>query len=85
MYATNSGAVVEVDILAAALDMSSARTIATANNTGMTSVPITGGLKSLGTLSAQTNVSPSYDIAFTANTVGSGAGVILVTMTYTYL
>lgn len=85
LYATNSGAVVEVDILADGLDMSSARTIATANNAGMTSVPITGGLKSLATLSGQTNPSSSYDIALTANTVGTGAGVILVTMTFTYL
>lgn len=85
LYEVNNGAVVDKDILADGLDMSSARTVATWNNAGLTSVPITQATsKTLATLSAQTNPSASYDIALTANTVGSAAGVIKAMMLYTY-
>lgn len=85
LYAANGGAVVDKDILADGLDMSSARTIATDNNAGMTTVAIASGTQDLGTLSAQTDPYASYDIALTANTVGSAAGTIRVTATFAYL
>lgn len=84
LYEVNSGAVVEVDILADGLDMSSARTIATANNAGMTSVVLGDGLEDLGELSGQTDVDAAYDIALTANTVGTAAGTIRVTAVFAY-
>lgn len=80
-----AGAVVEKDILADGLDMSSARTIATWNNAGLTSLTLSNGTQDLGTLSAQTDIDPSYDIALTANTVGSAAGTIRVIAKFAYL
>ena len=73
---------VEVDILADGLDMSSARTIATWNNAGMTSVALADSQKTLGALSGQANPDEAYDLVLTANTVGSGAGAIVVTATF---
>ncbi len=78
LHKTANGAVVDKDILADGLDMSSARTIATWNNAGLTTVTL-GELKTLAQLSAQTDPDSSYDITFTANTVGSAAGTIRVT------
>jgi hypothetical protein len=83
LYKTASGAVVDKDILADGVDLSAARTIATANNLGLTTLTL-GELKTLATLSAQTNPDEAYDIAFTANTVGSAAGTIRVTATFVY-
>jgi len=85
LYKTNGGAVVEKDILADGLDLSSARTIATWNNAGLTSLTLSNGTQDLGTLSAQTAPDAAYDIALTANTVGSAAGTIRVTATFAYL
>lgn len=76
------GAVVEVDVLADGLDMSSARAIATWNNAGMTSVSLANSGKTLAELSAQTNPDESYDLVLTANTVGSAADYIVVTATF---
>lgn len=84
LYKTDTGAVVEVDILADGLDLSSARTIATWNNAGMTSLTL-AELKTLGTLSGQTDIDGAYDIVLTANTVGSGAGTARVTGTFAVL
>jgi len=86
LYKTNSGAVVEVDILADGLDLSTARAIAVWNNVGMTSVALADGNKSLATLSGQTNPDASYDLCLTANTVGSATSErIRVTVTYATL
>ena len=84
LYKPNGGAVVEVDVLAATLDLSSAATIATWNNSGMKSLTL-GTLSDLGTLSAQTDVDAAYDIALTGATVGTAAGTIRVTGTFAYL
>lgn len=84
LYKTNGGAVVEVDVLAATMDLSSAATIATWNNTGMKSLTL-GTVSDLGTLSAQTDIDPAYDIALTGATVGTAAGTIRVTGTFAYL
>lgn len=83
LYKVNEGAVVEVDILADDLDMSSARTIATSNNAGMSSLTL-AEVKTLGELSGQTDVDSAYDIALTANTVGTADGTIRVTATFAY-
>lgn len=85
LYETNSGAVIDADILADGVSMASARTIAVVNNVGMTTIAIANGTQTLGTLSAQTNVSSSYDIVLTANTVGTAAGTIRVTATFALL
>lgn len=79
LYETNSGAVVDKDILADGITMADARTIATLNNVGMTTIDIADGTQSLATLSAQTNPSASYDIALTGNVVGTAAGTIRAT------
>ena len=85
LYIADSGAVIDKDILADGLDLSSAAAIATWNNTGMTTISIANGGQTLGTLSAQTDVDSSYDIALTANTVGSASGTIRVTATFAYI
>lgn len=84
LYKPNGGAVVEVDILAATLDLSSAATITTWNNNGMKSLTL-GTVSDLGTLSAQTDVDAAYDIALTGATVGTADGTIRVTGTFAYL
>lgn len=84
LYKTKGGTVVEVDILADGIDLSSARTIATENNAGMTSI-VLGTIADLATLSGQTAPDAAYDICLTANTVGSAAGTIRVTATFAYL
>jgi hypothetical protein len=81
LHTVKDGAVVDKDILADGLDMSSARTIATDNNAGMTTLTL-GERKTLATLSAQTDPDSAYDISLTANTVGSAAGTIRVTATF---
>lgn len=84
LYEGNGGAVVEVDILADGLSMATARTVDAANNVGLTSVPIASFDQTLGELSGQSDVDANYDIALTANTVGTAAGTILVTATFAY-
>lgn len=85
IYKPNGGAVVDKDILMDGQTMASAVTVATWNNAGMGALTLSNGLQSLGTLSAQTDVDSSYDLALTANTVGSAAGTIRVTATFAVL
>jgi len=83
LYEVNGGAVVDKDILADGLDLSTARTFATWNNVGMTTLDIVNGTQTLATLSAQANPSSSYDLTLTANIVGSAASEeVRVTFTY---
>lgn len=77
LYDVDGGAVVDKDILADGISMASARTIATSNNAGMTTITLVD-LKTLAELSAEASPPPAYDIAFTANTVGSADGTIRV-------
>lgn len=79
------GVVVDKDILADGLDMSTARTVATVNNAGMTTIAIADGVKTFAELSAQDDPDASYDIVLTANTVGTAAGTIRVTGTFATL
>lgn len=85
LYDTNSGAVVDKDILADGLDLSSGAGVATWNNAGMTAIGIENGTQDLATLSAESTPPSAYDIALTANTVGTAAGDIRVTATFAYL
>jgi hypothetical protein len=83
LYKVNSGAVVDKDILADGLDLSTARAISTWNNAGMTSLDIVNGTQTLAALSAQTDPDASYDICLTANAVGSATSEeVRVTFTY---
>ena len=77
LYRANLGSVVNATVLASAIDMSSARTIATSNNVGLSALTL-GELRTLASLSGATNPDDSYDIALTATTVGTAAGTIRV-------
>jgi len=83
-YKPNLGAVVNKSALTGAVTMGSARTIATSNNAGMTGLDIANGVQTLATLSGQSSPDASYDIALTADTVGSAAGTIRVTATFAF-
>lgn len=85
LYKVKGGAVVDKDILADGLNLSSAVTVATWNNAGMTTIGIADGLKDLATLGAETSPDAAYDICLTANTVGTAAGTVRVTATFAYL
>ncbi len=84
LYKTKTGAVVDKDVLADGISMATARTVDTLNNAGLTSIAIANGLQTLATLSAQTNPDSEYDIAITANTVGTAAGTIRATAIFVY-
>lgn len=78
------GAEVDKDILGDGIAMTTARSIDTDNNVGLKTINFANGLKTLGELSAQTDVDPAYDIAITANTAGSAAGSIRAVATFVY-
>lgn len=75
LYETDSGVVVDKDILADGLDLSSA-----GSKDGLTTVDRANRAKALFELAGKTvaNRKGSYDLALTANTVGSAAGTITV-------
>lgn len=81
---SSAGTVVDKDILADGISMGTARAFAVDNNAGLTTIAIANGAQTLGELSAQTDVDPSYDIAITANTVGTAAGTIRATAWFAY-
>ena len=72
------GAAVDKDALMDGQTMASALTRATGQGLGLGIVDVANVGKTLGELSAQTTVDTSYDIALTANTVGTAAGTISV-------
>lgn len=76
------GAVVDKDILMDGQTLASALTRATGHQLGLQTVNIVNATKTLGTLSAQTNVSAAYDICLTGNTVGSVAGTVTIIATF---
>lgn len=88
LYETNLGAVVDADVLADGLDMSSARSKATVNNAGLTSVSLANSQQRLYELAGQVQgfgnqtKEPTFDICLTANTVGTAAGTIVVVATF---
>jgi len=85
LYKTNLGVVVSAACFASALDVSSARVIATANNAGMTAINIATLAANLGVLSGQSEPDSAYDIAFIAGAVGSAAGTIRVVATFAFI
>lgn len=76
------GAAVDIDVLMGTDDLSSAITRIAGFQLGMAAVDIADAGKTLGVLSAQTDIDGAYDIALTANTVGSGVGTITVVATF---
>ena len=78
LYKTNLGAVIDKDVLMDGQTLASALTRATGHQLGLGAVNIDGVSKTLGVLSAQSPVDIAYDIALTANTVGSAAGTVTV-------
>ena len=77
-----AGAVVVKDVLMNGQTMASALTRATGHQLGLSAVNIDAVKSTLATLSAQTAPDLSYDIALTANTVGTAAGTISVTAVF---
>lgn len=78
LYKPNLGAVVDKDVLMDGQTLASALTRATGQGLGLSNVNIADATKTLATLSAQTKPDTAYDIALTANTVGSAAGTVTV-------
>lgn len=72
------GAAVDADVLMDGQTMASALTRATGHQLGLQTVNIADATKTLAELSGQTEADLSYDIALTANTVGTAAGTITV-------
>lgn len=82
LYKTGLGAVVDKDKFADGFSMASARGVSAGWNAGMFSLDVAELNKTLGELSGQTDIDGTYDIALTANTVGSAAGTITVRATF---
>lgn len=78
LYKTSSGAVVDKDVLMDGQTLASALTRATGHQLGLAAVDIANVASTLATISAQTTPDTSYDIALTANTVGSAAGTVTI-------
>lgn len=72
------GAAVDADVLMAGQTMASALTRATGQGLGLAAVDVADVGETLGELSGQDPIDPAYDIALTANTVGTAAGTISV-------
>lgn len=83
LYEVGAGkAVVDQDVLMDGQTMASALTRATGHQLGLQTVDIANLGSTLGELSGQTDVDPAYDIALTANTVGTAAGTISIIATF---
>lgn len=77
-YRTNLGAVVDKDVLMDGQTLASALTRATGHQLGLAAVNIADAGKTLAEISGQTDPDMAYDIALTANAVGSAAGTVTV-------
>jgi hypothetical protein len=82
LYLTDKGAVVDKDAFSSAVDMSSARAVPTDITNEALDIASIG--KKLYEIAGHTLATrkESYDLAFTANTVGSAAGTITVRVFY---
>jgi hypothetical protein len=78
VYKTNLGAVIDRDILMDGQTLATALTRATGHQIGLKDVNVDAVRSTLATLSGQTNPDDSYDLALTANTVGSAAGTVSI-------
>lgn len=72
------GDAVDADVLMDGQTLASALTRATGHQLGLQTVNIADAGKTLGELSAQTDVDLSYDVALTGNTVGTADGTVTV-------
>lgn len=72
------GAAVDKDVLMDGQTLASALTRATGHQLGLQTVNAANATKTLGELSAQTDIDAAYDIALTANTVGTADGTVTV-------
>lgn len=77
LYKVN-GAAIDKDVLMDGQTMASALTRATGHQLGLAAVDIANAEKTLAELSAQTEPDLAYDLALTANTVGTASGTITV-------
>ena len=83
LYKVGAGeAVVDKDVLMDGQTMASALTRATGHQLGLQTVDIANAASTLGTLSGQTDIDPSYDIALTGNTVGTATETITIIATF---
>jgi hypothetical protein len=82
LYEVNGGAVIDKDVLMDGQTLATALTRATGYQLGLGIVDRANVTKTLGELSAQTNVSASYDIALTGNAVGTVAGTVSIIATF---
>lgn len=78
LYKTALGAVVDKDVLMDGQTLATALTRATGDGLGLGAVNVDSVNKTLAELSAQTTPDTSYDIALTANTVGTAAGTVSI-------
>lgn len=79
LYGVGAGEpAVDADVLMDGQTLASALTRATGHQLGLQTVNVADATKTLGELSGQTDVDPSYDIALTGNTVGTAAGTVTV-------
>lgn len=78
LYKPDLGAVIVKDVLMNGQTLATALTRATGHQLGLAAVNIADATKTLGELSAQAKPDTSYDIALTANTVGSAAGTVTI-------
>lgn len=78
LYDVDLGAVVDKDVLMDGQTLATALTRATGHQLGLAAVNIADAYKTLGELSAETDVPPAYDIVLTGNTVGSAAGTVTI-------
>lgn len=84
-YRPNFGALVDRDNLMDGASMATARNMDVVNNVGLTTVAHANALQTVGQLSGETTPQASYDIALTANTVGTAAGTIVVTGVFAFV
>lgn len=78
IYKTDTGAVINKNVLMSAQTLATALTRATGHQLGLGNVNVDAAGRSLASLSAQTNPDEAYDLAVTANTVGTAAGTVTV-------
>lgn len=82
-YRENGGAVVDADILMDGQTLATALTRATGDQLGLQTVDIADAEKTLADLDAVSDAPyGAYDIALTANTVGTAAGTVTIVATF---
>lgn len=78
IYKTDSGAVINKALLMSAQTLATALTRATGHQLGLAAVNVDAVGRTLASISGQTNPDDSYDLAVTANTVGTAAGTVSI-------